>query len=134
MGSFSPKTTEPPLPCRKKIWYDNATLEQFHATTDILHSLQFNQRKKWDTAYKENLKYYSSLAQKVPDGVSYAMSSVCDNAVGILSVQIPVNKSSVNLEFASKLPCRQTFSFTEAKVKNIRCLTTGKRFLQLKTG
>ena len=128
---FTEDNQSPPLPCRKKIWYDNATPSGNSMLLRIFSTLyNLTKEKKWDTAYKENLKYYSSLAQKVPDGVSYAMSSVCDNAVGILSVQIPVNKSSVNLEFASKLPCRQTFfSFTEAKVKKYKVFNNREEVL-----
>ena len=104
---FTDEKIGAPIPCRKKIWYDNA----LPASNSILMKVfsQFyhlTSDEKWKNEFQQGLSGYSSLAQKIPDGIGYALSAICENAVGILTVEIPNSVQISDFKSISKSPPR----------------------------
>lgn len=104
---FTEEDLNSPLPCRRKIWYDNSTPSGNSMTLRIFSTLyNLTGDQKWEKEFYKILNPFSSLAKKVPDGISYAMSSICDKELGFVSIDAPSVSPTANLDFVSKLPPR----------------------------
>ena len=86
-----------------------------------LHHL--TRERKWETQLHESLNGYSLQVKKIPEGISYALSSICEHANGILSIKIPKSLSIPPIKFISKLPIRPIFvRWNHDKEVNIQIL------------
>ncbi len=109
---FSEKNCQTPLPCRKKIWFDNSTPSGNSTLLRIFSELHyFTHDRKWRIEFEGNLCGYVKLATDAPEGIAYALTAICHEATGFCSVVIP--KSKMTFEILSKLPAR-SFSITES--------------------
>ena len=105
---FTENNYRNPLPCRKKIWYDYSTPSGNSTLLKIFAALYHLSRdKKWRVEFEENLAGYVLLAKKAPDGIANALSAICEDATGLLTIMIP--QSQLTLENIAKLPLRPCF-------------------------
>ena len=96
-----------PLPCRKKIWYDNALPAGNSILMEVFsHFYHLTSDEKWKNEFEQGLSGYSSLAQKLPDGIGYALSAICESAVGIFTVEIPKSEKISDFKSISQSPPR----------------------------
>ena len=119
---FTDKNLTKPLPCKKKIWYDNVTPAGNSMLLQIFSTLfSLTHEKKWETEFEEILKVYPSLASKVSDGVCFSMASICDKEMGTVSIELPKTIPSNDIEFVSKLPSRRIFyNFRQGEPKEFK--------------
>jgi uncharacterized protein YyaL (SSP411 family) len=109
---FTENNYRNPLPCRKKIWYDNSTPSGNSTLLKIFATLHhLNRDRKWKVEFEENLAGYVLLAKRVPDGIAHALSAICEEATGILTIMFP--QSQLSLENISKFPSRPCFFHTK---------------------
>lgn len=121
---FTEESYSAPLPCRKKIWYDNATPSGNSMLLKVFSTLHhLTRERKWATQLHESLNGYSLQVKKIPEGISYALSSICEHANGILSIKIPKSLSIPPIKFISKFPIRPIFvRWNHDKEVNIQIL------------
>ena len=100
---FTEESYSAPIPCRKKIWYDNATYLVILLLREFFDSTSSYSRKKMGTQLHESLNGYSLQVKKIPEGISYALSSICEHANGILSIKIPKSLSIPPIKFVFKI-------------------------------
>jgi hypothetical protein len=79
-----------------------------------LHHL--SRDRKWRVEFEENLAGYASLVKKAPDGIANALSAICEDATGLLTIMIP--QSQLSCENISKFPSRPCFFSTEKDLEN----------------
>ena len=114
---FTENNYRTPLPCRKKIWYDNSTPSGNSTLLKIFGTLHHLSRdRKWRVEFEENLGGYASLVKKAPDGIANALSAICEDATGLLTIMIP--QSQLSCENISKFPSRPCFFSTEKDLEN----------------
>ncbi len=114
---FTENNYRNPLPCRKKIWYDNSTPSGNSTLLKIFGTLHHLSRdRKWRVEFEENLAGYASLVKKAPDGIANALSAICEDATGLLTIMIP--QSQLSCENISKFPSRPCFFSTEKDLEN----------------
>jgi uncharacterized protein YyaL (SSP411 family) len=114
---FTENNYRNPLPCRKKIWYDNSTPSGNSTLLKIFGTLHHLSRdRKWRFEFEENLAGYASLVKKAPDGIANALSAICEDATGLLTIMIP--QSQLSCENISKFPSRPCFFSTEKDLEN----------------
>ena len=114
---FTENNYRTPLPCRKKIWYDNSTPSGNSTLLKIFGTLHHLSRdRKWRVEFEENLAGYASLVKKAPDGIANALSAICEGATGLLTIMIP--QSQLSCENISKFPSRPCFFSTEKDLEN----------------
>ena len=87
--SASNAATPPPI--RKKYWYDNSS-PSGNSSLMRAFSLLYHHTKqeKWKLMYLEMRAGYPKLAQKNPEGISYALTAITDETIGIPTLSIPV--------------------------------------------
>ena len=87
--SASNAATPPPI--RKKYWYDNSS-PSGNSSLMRAFSLLYHHTKqeKWKLKYLEMRAGYPKLAQKNPEGISYALTAITDETIGIPTLSIPV--------------------------------------------
>tara|TARA_Y100000287_G_C14170314_1_gene329450 strand:- start:652 stop:993 length:342 start_codon:yes stop_codon:yes gene_type:complete len=79
-----------------------------------LHHL--SRDRKWRVEFEENLAGYVLLANKAPDGIANALSAICEEATGLLTIMFP--QSQLSLQKVAKLPSRPCFLATEKDLEN----------------
>ena len=113
---FTENNYQTPLPCRKKIWYDNSTPSGNSTLLKIFATLHHLSRdRKWRVEFEENLAGYVLLARKAPDGIANALTAICEDAIGILTITMP--QSKLSYENISKIPSRSCFLSTQENLE-----------------
>ena len=113
---FTENNYQTPLPCRKKIWYDNSTPSGNSTLLKIFATLHHLSRdRKWRVEFEENLAGYALLARKAPDGIANALTAICEDAIGILTITMP--QSKLSYENISKIPSRPCFLSTQENLE-----------------
>ena len=113
---FTENNYQTPLPCRKKIWYDNSTPSGNSTLLKIFATLHHLSRdRKWRVEFEENLAGYVLLARKAPDGIANALTAICEDAIGILTITMP--QSKLSYENISKIPSRPCFLSTQENLE-----------------
>ena len=107
---FTDRKLNTPIPCRKKIWYDNATPSGNSVLLRIFSALHYlTDEKKWNDEFQELVSGYPSLCKKVPDGIMYALSGICDYANGLMSINLKNYNQMEILQLTSRIPYRPIF-------------------------
>ena len=113
---FTENNYQTPLPCRKKIWYDNSTPSGNSTLLKIFATLHHLSRdRKWRVEFEKNLAGYALLARKAPDGIANALTAICEDAIGILTITTP--QSKLSYENISKIPSRPCFLSTQENLE-----------------
>ena len=101
------KKSDIPYLAAKKIWYDNALPAGNSILMEVFsHFYHLTSDEKWKNEFEQGLSGYSSLAQKIPDGIGYALSAICESAVGIFTVEIPKSEKISDFKSISQSPPR----------------------------
>ena len=103
-GYFLLKKVILPLPVGK-IWYDNATYLVIPCLR-VFSTLHHLTREENGRPNYINLNGYSLQVKKIPEGISYALSSICEHANGIPFDQNTKISLYSPIKFISKLPIR----------------------------
>ena len=83
----------------------------YHLTSD----------EKWKNEFQQGLSGYSSLAQKIPDGIGYALSAICENAVGILRLKFQIQcKFRISNQYLNLLHAAFTTDLQPKKLRSIK--------------
>jgi uncharacterized protein YyaL (SSP411 family) len=114
---FSLEKLSPPSPCRKKVWYDNATPAGNSALLRIFSQLHhLTEEKKWKNEFNQGITAYTQLTQKVPEGVCHALTAISEDAVGIISLVTPKNQYDETYRRLADSPPRQIFLNPKNKI------------------
>ena len=107
---FTEEKLSPPPPCRKKVWYDNATPAGNSALLRIFSQLyHLTEEEKWKIEFNRGITAYPQLTQKVPEGVCHALNAISEDAVGIISLITPKNQYDEIYRQLLDSPPRQIF-------------------------
>lgn len=119
---FSDESLPMQPPCRKKIWYDNATPAANSSLLKIFSNLyHLTGKNKWYNEYNESISAYTQLARNAPAGVSYALSAICEDAIGIITLEIPRDQCKEMMELLSCATNRKVFiNPTNKEIDNIQ--------------
>ena len=99
---FSDNSLELQPPCRRKIWYDNATPSANSSLLRIFSTLyHLTGKDNWQTHYNQASNAYSQLARKAPEGVSHGLTAICEEAIGLVTLKIPDDYLTEALEVIS---------------------------------
>ena len=104
---FSESQLCPPLPVRKKFWYDNAIPSGNSTLLRVFCLLLvFTGEQRWKTEYLKARAAYPKIAQKNPEGIAYALSAISEEATGIAEITIPRKYSDETLNELAQHPHR----------------------------
>ena len=118
---FTEKNCQTPMPCRKKIWYDNSTPSGNSTLLRIFSKLHhLTKDQQWMIEFEENLSGFVNIAKNAPEGIAHALTAICQEATGFLSLRIPKTKTSFAL--ISKLPARPLFISRSGQEKKFQVI------------
>lgn len=99
-----------PPPLRKKYWYDNASPSGNSSLLRIFSQLfQLTKEKKWEAVYLEARSAYPNIVKRNPEGVSYALTSITEETVGLVKVTAPRNTRDEIFKTIAMHPYRPIF-------------------------
>lgn len=112
---LSSSEAKAPPPLRKKYWYDNASPSGNSALLRIFSQLhQLTKDKRWDAEYREARSVYSNIAKKNPEAISYALTAITEESVGIVEVTAPSQTRDEIFNILGEYPHRPTlFKFLD---------------------
>ena len=87
---FSDGSLSPPPPCRKKVWYDNATPSGNSSLLNVFLNLHhLTKEHKWRKEYEDSLTGYPKIAERMPEGIAHALSAISQEAIGKITIYLP---------------------------------------------
>ncbi|MDG1137915.1 MAG: thioredoxin domain-containing protein [Opitutales bacterium] len=108
-----------PPPVQKKYWYDNASPSGNSSLLRTFSQLyQFTKNKKWEAEYLEARSAFPNLAKRNPEGVSYALTSITEETVGLVKVTAPNSSKEEIFDTIGTHPYRPIiYKFTNTSSK-----------------
>ena len=103
-----------PPPIRKKYWYDNASPSGNSALLRVFSQLHvMTKDKRWKEEYRDARSAYLNIAKKNPEAISYALTAITEESVGIVEVTAPSQARDEIFNILGEYPHRPTlFKFT----------------------
>lgn len=106
----SPLKMESHPPCRKKLWFDNATPSGNSSLLRIFSTLHLlTGKQKWLTEFAEAKRAYAKLVEKAPDGICYALCSMTEDTIGLIHITCPSSKIETLTKLLAEFPYRPIF-------------------------
>ena len=127
---FSEKLNHNPAQVRKKFWYDNATPSANSSLLRVFSTLhQLTNKESWLMEFKEARAGYPNLCKQAPQGIGHALSSITEEAVGIVTISCHENQIDAIILKLSQKPYRPIFISTNIDdLKTKSTLKIGKTF------
>ncbi len=104
---FSPSQSHSPPPIRKKFWFDNAGPSGNSSLLRVFGLLyEFTADELWKKEFLEARDAYSTIAQRNPEAISYALEAITEQSIGIAEIRIPRDAVDAVFSRLCELPHR----------------------------